>query len=162
MVLQASFGLIEEHARDILCELNQAGIDVTDLLETGRTTIEDRIEHYPPSNGIEDWGTKLLTKVDRQWSDVKPGLPGIVEVAVVRNALAHGSPIVSQRMLNRLSNVDGKLPWKSGETIELNYDKVRLYRDRLRSLARVLADATSAILKEKTASPPRQNSKWKK
>jgi hypothetical protein len=40
--------------------------------------------------GIEDWGTRLLATTGSTWGGVKQGVAGAVEVAVVRNAYAHG------------------------------------------------------------------------
>ncbi|MEX1098589.1 MAG: hypothetical protein WED34_21260 [Planctomycetales bacterium] len=146
MALQAYCGLIEEHARDILRELDRIGVQVSSLLDTKYPTVEERIDHFPPPNGIEDWGSKILAIVNRSWGDVSPGRAKIVEVIVVRNALAHGTPEVTRRMLNRLENVGGTIPWKEGEQIQLNYGSVKDYRDHLRSFARVLSDATAEAI----------------
>lgn len=146
MVLQAYCGLIEEHARDVLRELDRIGVDVSTLLDARYPSLEESIDHFPPPNGIEDWGTKILAIVNRSWDDVTPGRAKIVEVIVVRNALAHGTPEVTRRMLNRLENVGGTIPWKEGSKIKLNYDSVKDYRDHLRSFARVLSDATAEAI----------------
>jgi hypothetical protein len=41
--------------------------------------------------GIEDWGGRLLGRTNQSWDSVHHGLAGAVEVAVVRNAYAHGT-----------------------------------------------------------------------
>jgi len=41
--------------------------------------------------GVEDWGTRLLSANSQDWSQVLGGFPGAVEVAVARNAFAHGN-----------------------------------------------------------------------
>ena len=41
--------------------------------------------------GIEDWGTRLLATTGSAWGSLEEGLAGAVEVAVFRNAYAHGS-----------------------------------------------------------------------
>ncbi len=146
MVLQAYCGLIEEHARDVLRELHRIGIDVSLLLDPKNSTFEDKIDHFPPANGIEDWGSRLLEILNRSWGDVSPGRAKIVEAIVVRNALAHGTPDVTRRMINRLKSVGGDIPWKEGAKIELNYESVKDYRDHLRSFARVLSDATAEAI----------------
>ncbi len=151
MVLQATFGLIEEHARDILRELNAINFDVSSVssvLDSKQEPFDELVEYFPPPNGIEAWGAKLLRLLDRQWTDVTPQLSGVVEVAVVRTALAHGSPIVTERMANRMKNLNGQLPWKVGDSIVLDFERVTDYRDRLRSFARVLADAAAAKLND--------------
>jgi len=154
MVLQAYCALIEEHARDILRELHRVGVDVSALIDANHVSFEENVEHFPPPNGIEDWGARLLALVNRSWDDVGPGRAKVVEVIVVRNALAHGTPEVTRRMLNRLENVGGSLPWHEGSEIKLTYDSVKDYRDHLRSFARVLSDATAAVLNAHKAVSP--------
>ena len=41
--------------------------------------------------GIEDWGSQLLELNSRTWNKVHGGRAGAVEVAVIRNAFAHGT-----------------------------------------------------------------------
>ena len=41
--------------------------------------------------GIEEWGARLLRANGRDWINVSGGLAGAVEIAVTRNAFAHGS-----------------------------------------------------------------------
>jgi hypothetical protein len=52
--------------------------------------------------GIEDWGARLLEAAGRDWSDVKGGLAGAAEVAVVRNAFAHGARAIDAKAHARL------------------------------------------------------------
>ena len=40
--------------------------------------------------GIEVWGQRLLDAAKAEWKQVKAGKAGAVEVAVVRNTIAHG------------------------------------------------------------------------
>jgi hypothetical protein len=163
MVLQAYCGLIEEHARDVLRELEKIGVDVSSLIDAKHPTFEEKIDHFPPPNGIEDWGTKILTLVDRSWDDVGPGRAKVVEAIVVRNALAHGTPEVTRRMLNRLENIGGSLPGQEGATIRLTCDSVKDYRDQLRSFARVLSDATAEALDaHETSKRNTRKSKYRK
>ena len=51
---------------------------------------------------IEDWGRRVLAGRDATWSQVFGGRKGLVEVAVIRNAVAHGNHRITQRMLNRV------------------------------------------------------------
>lgn len=51
----------------------------------------EKLEDPRSFGGIEDWGARLLDANGRDWNDVKDGLAGAVEVAVTRNAFAHGS-----------------------------------------------------------------------
>ena len=143
MTLQASLALIEEHARDVLRELHTKGHSLSPVITASK--VQEAIDKYPPK-GIEGWGTRLLALVKRSWADVNlGGLAGIIEVVVVRNALAHGQPAVSQSMLNRVHNAGGTLPWALNDPVVISFDIVNDYRERLRSFARVLADATAQI-----------------
>lgn len=82
---------------------------------------------------IEDWGHQLLAANGRTWADVTGGKGGAVEVAVVRNALAHGRRTVDAKASLRLNNagVHGR---RAGSPIALSYSLVRDYRARLRGL----------------------------
>lgn len=87
--------------------------------------------------GIEDWAQRLLHRIGRSWSDVLDGKAGLVEVAVVRNALAHGLARMDQRGMNRMGSAGSTFGWAAGDPVELSADTLRLYRDRLRSLLRL-------------------------
>jgi hypothetical protein len=84
-------------------------------------------------NGIEDWGARLLGMTDRDWSVVKGGLAGAVEVAVVRNAFAHGSRTVDAAARARLFSAGAKTR-PVGARITLPYPHLRGYRNRLLEL----------------------------
>ena len=83
--------------------------------------------------GIEDWGTRLLTANDRGWKDVRGGLGGAVEVAVVRNAFAHGSRRLDEHAVARLRTA-GVAQYSAGTRVGLGYPHLRGFRRRLVSL----------------------------
>lgn len=83
--------------------------------------------------GIEDWGERLLQAEGHHWSDVTDGLAGAVEVAVVRNAFAHGNRRVDTRDEQRL-RAAGLTTVTSGDQVPLDYGRLRIHRARLRSL----------------------------
>ncbi len=85
-------------------------------------------------SGIEDWGTRLLAAVGRDWSAVKGGLRGAVEVAVLRNELAHGSRTLDAQAANRLSAA-GVKNRPEGSSVRLSYQDLNVFRDRLLRLA---------------------------
>jgi GAF domain-containing protein len=87
--------------------------------------------------GIEDWAGRLLRRIGRTWGDVLDGKAGLVEVAVVRNTLAHGVRRMDQRGINRMTAAGSAFGWAVGEPVEVSADGLRLYRDRLRSLLRL-------------------------
>ena len=82
---------------------------------------------------IEEWGTRLLATNDRAWTHVTGGLPGAVEVAVVRNAFAHGSRLIDVKARERL--LRGGAPTRLADsTVTLTHDELHAFRARLRSL----------------------------
>jgi hypothetical protein len=83
--------------------------------------------------GIEDWGTRLLERSGHGWSDVLDGMPGAVEVAVLRNAFAHGNRGIRPHAGDRLQAA-GSATLKVGNKVTLGYEGLRCYRSRLRSL----------------------------
>ena len=83
--------------------------------------------------GIEDWGTRLLAANGKTWDDVAGGRTGAVEVAVVRNACAHGTRCLDRGAVNRLRAAGAKHA-SEGDRIELDYQTLRKYRARLRDL----------------------------
>lgn len=84
---------------------------------------------------IETWGEKLLARNGRGWSDLPEGRAGLVEVAVVRNAIAHGGYIDAQSA-NRLLNA-GAPARAVGSKVSLDFDALLTYRGRLQTLLNV-------------------------
>ena len=83
--------------------------------------------------GIEDWGARLLTTTGQTWDSIKEGVAGAVEVAVVRNAYAHGTRRIDQSAENRLRAV-GKAQPSAGDPVIMDYAALKSFRARLRSL----------------------------
>lgn len=88
------------------------------------------------SGGVEAWGGKLLAATGHSWPDVLDGLSGIVEVSAVRNAYAHGARAVNQKIVNRFVAHGLACPWALGDCIDLSYERVEIYRARIKSLMR--------------------------
>lgn len=83
--------------------------------------------------GIEDWGGRLLRSTGRDWTDVKGGLAGAVEVAVVRNAFAHGVRQIDAPAAARLFAAGAPVR-APGSRVTLAYAQLRGFRARLLSL----------------------------
>lgn len=87
--------------------------------------------------GIESWGKDLLVANARGWEDLKlGGKSEIVEVAVVRNAFAHGTRAIDESSSRRLIDA-GSPPRAVGSVVTLDYEELCVFRDRLRGLLRV-------------------------
>lgn len=83
--------------------------------------------------GIEEWGCRLLTQAGAEWANVRDGEAGAVEVAVVRNAFAHGTRRIDTLASKRLS--EARAPHRpAGTEVTLSYEELRTYRGRLASL----------------------------
>ena len=85
---------------------------------------------------VEEWGTELLSRGGSGWDDVKDGRAGVVEVAVVRNAVAHGRHVVDERSAQRLVAA-GVAHRPAGSAVTLEYEELRTYRARLLNLLQV-------------------------
>lgn len=85
---------------------------------------------------IESWGQSLLSLASHDWSNVTGGKAGVVEVAIYRNALAHGAVVFEPRHINRLANVPHVPAWKVGDPIVMDYELLKTCRSRLKSLMR--------------------------
>lgn len=86
--------------------------------------------------GIESWGQRLLESEGNSWADLDDGQAGAVEVAVARNAIAHGTWEINAAAYGRLQTA-GSSSWTENERISLDYETLKLYRYRLRSLMRL-------------------------
>jgi hypothetical protein len=86
--------------------------------------------------GIENWSEDLLKKAGNSWNSVEGGKAGVVETAIVRNAIAHGATSYTQSDVNRILQVGGAPAWKAMDSLRLDYDSILEYRKCLKSLLR--------------------------
>ena len=86
--------------------------------------------------GVESWGGQLLSANHRDWTAVYGGKAGAVEVAVVRNAFAHGTRRIDRAGARRLLEA-GAPKRAEGEAVTITYSELMDYRVRLRSLLRL-------------------------
>lgn len=93
----------------------------------------EKLEDPRSFGGIEDWGARLLVANGRDWDDVKDGLAGAVEVAITRNAFAHGSRTIDALARTRLLRA-GARTRPAGSRVTLTHAELREFRDRLKSL----------------------------
>lgn len=137
VVLLNSYALVESAVRQVYGLLAPDTTVVTPFLSqirAGGTSISDILK----GGGIEAWGTQVLADLNRNWSYVETQKAGLVEVAIVRNAIAHGEADVTHSMVNRATTSGATLPWAPGVPIRLEIARVKEYRHRLRSFARVV------------------------
>jgi len=84
-------------------------------------------------SGIEDWGERLLEANAKGWDRVADGRAGLVEVAVIRNAFAHGTHLMGRQGQSRLARA-GAPGRHAASPVTLSYDELRVFRGRLKSL----------------------------
>ncbi len=140
LLILSSYALIEGHVEEVLKHAAAsplASVPLVNDFRSGAITAKG----FCSNGGVETWGTILLNAFGRDWSSVHDGKAGAVEVAAVRNALAHGKKCVSASMVNRVTAAGGSLPWSVGDQITLDMNLTGLYRNRLRSFARVIGTA---------------------
>ena len=144
VVLLNSYALVETLARQVydLIAIDPAvNTSLLTDIRSGVTTVHAVLKN----GGLETWGTKLLLDLGRNWGYVETGLPGLIEVAVVRNGIAHGESQVTQSMLNRVAASGATLPWPLGADIKIDIPRLKEYRHRLRSFARVIEHGAEEI-----------------
>lgn len=137
VVLLNSYALVESAVRQVYGILVADAAATTPLLTQIRAntiSIGDLLKN----GGIETWGTQVLADLGRNWSYVETQKAGLVEVAIVRNAIAHGEADVTQSMINRAGASGASLPWLVGSPVRLDIALLKEYRHRLRSFARVV------------------------
>ncbi|CAM2161452.1 RiboL-PSP-HEPN domain-containing protein [Paraburkholderia sacchari] len=137
VVLLHSHGLMQtsmSEAYDELARISHANTPLRTLYIAN----PEHITNLMKNGGVESWGTQILQDLGRSWTQVEGGKAGMVEAAVIRNALAHGQQYVSQTMVNRVTQSGGTLPWGVGNPIVLDVALTKEYRHRFRSLMRVV------------------------
>lgn len=80
------------------------------------------------------WGDQLLERAGASWDKVPGGRIGILEVAVVRNLIAHGDRTHSKRSISKLTAAGMKVPPRIGDPVVLDDKTFREYRRRLKLL----------------------------
>lgn len=144
VVLLNSYALIETIARQIY-DILVADTAVNTPLVVSFRANTDSIHQVIKTGGLEVWGTTLLQDLGRNWTPVETNQAGLVEVAVVRNAIAHGETHVTNSMINRVKASNGTLPWPLGSEIRLDIPRIKEYRHRLRSFARVIEHGAEKV-----------------
>jgi len=85
-------------------------------------------------DGVGEWGARILSAAGNEWDAVHGGKAGIIQVAVVRNQVAHGDRTYSLRSVSRLKAAGVLDPVAYDDPVVLNDKVFRDYRLRLKSL----------------------------
>ena len=128
---------LEQHCQAVNDEWLLYGLVLVASYALAEAAVAEKLElsQVTDIGGVEAWGQKLLDKSKSKWGDVKDGRKGAVEVAVIRNTIAHGDRTYSPKSINRLTAA-GIETRKAGDPVELNHLTLKDYRARLKSLLR--------------------------
>ncbi len=107
----------------------------------------EMIESHLLKGGVEAWADVIIKKLKQNWSDVYGGKAGLVEVSLMRNAIAHGVRSMNQSMLDAAVARSAALPFQAGQAITISFELLNEYRGRLRSFCRVLSDGLVHVAK---------------
>lgn len=121
MLLVHSYAIAEAFAADMLAYLGDSTTNAT--------------------CGIEAWSQRLIKLLKVDWSRVKDGKLGLMEVAMARNAIVHGFERYSDTEWDRSRAANVKPAWKVGDLIPLTQEDVLGLRYRLQCFLRVLSQA---------------------
>jgi hypothetical protein len=146
IVLLHSNGLMERLVRVALQRLDGAG-HLRALPRWHSPHTDEGGRAFLSSGGVEAWARDLVQLLGYDWTKVLDGLAGLVEVSIVRNAIAHGSNTVTDSMENRALQAGAALPWLKNDRIVLTLVRVERYRSRLKSFMQSVENGTSALLR---------------
>ena len=147
MVTQSYFGLLEDHAKEVVRRLHRLGRihPAKFAFLKGIKDVDTKAGKIISNGGVEIWGEALLDLVGGKWGKSPPGKATMVEASIVRNCTVHGSSLATQAMHNRMQNIEAKFPWKVGDEIVLNEDHVTKYVKGMKFLADTLSKGVDAI-----------------
>ncbi|MEL3889249.1 hypothetical protein V6B08_03205 [Ferrovibrio sp. MS7] len=138
LIFLRSFALLETHAKL-----------VSHIVETRRWDLlsgklsEAELQHVNSrrlEGGIDAWMTQVLRGCGQDWSMVYQGVAGMVEVAQVRNAIAHGVLHCTETQREKARRLAYGWPFEVGEPLQISFGLLHEYRGRIRSTCRITCD----------------------
>lgn len=117
------------------------GAEAFDALKAAGKTTKTSKQYM--GSGIESWGTALLTLVNRDWTKVYSGRAGLLEVAIARNAFAHGSSHYSADDFARCTTIGHTPTWLADDAIKLGILDILELRYRLQCFLRIICNGMS-------------------
>lgn len=138
LILVKSWALLEGHAK-LVFYLEQEG-RLGDLFDLRQETDIAAADDHILGGGIDAWGSDLLRRLGQGWDNVFGGQAGLVEVSLVRNALAHGRHQATEKLIESARARGAELPYEVGDEIVLDFQSLHNYRGRIRSYCRIVCD----------------------
>jgi len=138
LILLRSVGLMENQSKYVRYIVSNNRFDLLDNSlneDLWNSILSERLD-----GGIEAWSEHLMQSVHQDWNQVYSGKSGLVEVSIVRNALAHGYLTATKYLCDTAEARGAKLPFSVGERIGLSFALLHEYRGRIRSFCRIIMD----------------------
>jgi hypothetical protein len=93
------------------------------------------------SSGIEAWSENLLQTLGVDWSRIRGGKKGLLEAAILRNAIVHGYSRYPESDEVRYNNIGIKPAWCVGDPIPMSLNDALAMRYHLQCFLRVLTQS---------------------
>lgn len=135
MILLRSWALLEGHARQvghIARTRDWAGANVG--FDRDRL---DAIYGEKLRGGPAAWLNATMNAVQQPWASVYGGHAGLVEIALLRNAIAHGHRTVTDGLMSEMSGAGIPYSATVGAPLSIDFAALHEYRGRIRSWCRV-------------------------
>ena len=122
IILLRAYSLMEFHGKYINYIIKTNDYDLIQRIPTNAEL--QAIQEIALVGGIEGWGNALLKSVNRDWKIID-GKFGLVQVSIIRNAVAHGYSAFTQGLHDNAIGRGTTLPYAVGQL-----RKEEWYRDR--------------------------------
>lgn len=138
LILLRSWALLESHARlvgHIARTRDWAG--ASGGFDRDRL---DAIYGEKLQGGPVAWLNATMDAVQQPWAAVYGGQAGLVEIALLRNAIAHGHRTVTARLMTEMAGASIPYSATIGAPLAIDFAALHEYRGRIRSWCRVTWD----------------------
>lgn len=152
LLLLRSHALLESHAKLIRFMIDTG--DWSPISETPSEGLLDTIEENRLTGGIAVWSNDLVERTGQSWDMIHGGAAGLVEISLVRNAIAHGQRHCGPRLRRRFADEMIACPFGEGERLSLSFEQLHEYRSRIRSFCRIIGDGAIHLARRTHRSPP--------
>lgn len=147
-----SHALLESHAKLIRFMIDTG--DWSPISQLPSEGLLDTIEENRLIGGIAVWSNDLVERTGQSWDLVYGGASGLVEVALIRNAIAHGQRRCGPKLRKRFAEAAIACPFAEGDELNLSFERLHEYRGRIRSFCRVIGDGAIHLARGTHRSPP--------
>lgn len=152
LLLLRSHALLESHAKLIRHMLDEQ--DWSPISGAPSESLLDEIEEKQLRGGVAVWSNDLVRRTGQSWAMVYGEASGLIEVSIVRNAIAHGHRRCGPRLRRLFHDAGIACPFAEGEELRLSFERLHEYRGRIRSFCRVIGDGAIHLARGTHRSPP--------